>query len=84
MPPDSSNSLVNLSGLTKPADTVIKKVSGAVGGWFAPYQIRRVARVPAAGMLPVVIGPMGGTEASGQREQGPMSEMSRRPKRAKL
>ena len=44
MPPDTSNSLVNLSGLTKPADTLIKKVSDAVGGWFAPYQIRRVAK----------------------------------------
>ena len=51
MPPDTSNSLVNMSGLTKPADTLIKKVSGAVGGWFAPYQIRRVAKAEAEAAL---------------------------------
>ena len=51
MSPDTSNSLVNLSGLTKPADTLIKKVSDAVGGWFAPYQIRRVAKAGAEAAL---------------------------------
>lgn len=51
MAPDTSNSLVNLSGLTKPADTLIKKVSDAVGGWFAPYQIRRVAKAEAEAAL---------------------------------
>lgn len=51
MAPDTSNSLVNLSGLTKPADTLIKKVSDAVGGWFAPYQIRRVTKAEAAAAL---------------------------------
>lgn len=51
MAPDTSNSLVNLSGLTKPADTLIKKVSDAVGGWFAPYQMRRVAKAEAEAAL---------------------------------
>ncbi len=51
MPPDTSNSLVNLSGLTQPADTLIKKVSDAVGGWFAPYQTRRVAKADAEAAL---------------------------------
>jgi Protein of unknown function (DUF2806) len=42
-----SNPLVNLGDLTKPADTLIKKVSKAVGGYFAPWQIKRVARAEA-------------------------------------
>ena len=39
----TSNSLVNLGKLSKPADTLIKKVSTGVGGIFAPFQIKRVA-----------------------------------------
>ena len=37
MPEGISNSLVNLGDITKPANTLIKKVSEAVGGLFAPY-----------------------------------------------
>lgn len=47
MPDSTSNSLVNLGDLTKPADTLIKKVSKAVGGVFAPYQIKRIAKAEA-------------------------------------
>ena len=40
----TSNSLINLGNLAKPADTLIKKVSNAVGGIFAPYQVKRMAK----------------------------------------
>ena len=39
-----TNSLINLGNLSKPADTLIKKVSDAVGGLFAPYQVKRMAK----------------------------------------
>lgn len=42
-----SNSLVNLGELAKPAETLIKKISKAVGGVFAPYQIKRLAKADA-------------------------------------
>ena len=42
-----SHSLVNLGDITKPADTLIKKVSKAVGGFFAPHQIKRIAKAEA-------------------------------------
>ena len=42
-----SNSLINLGNLSKPADTLIKKVSDAVGGLFAPYQVKRMAKAEA-------------------------------------
>ena len=44
---DKSISLVNLGKLSKPADTLIKKVSSAVGGMFEPWQIKRVAKAQA-------------------------------------
>ncbi|CAD6490389.1 MAG: hypothetical protein EMLJLAPB_00750 [Candidatus Argoarchaeum ethanivorans] len=47
MSEDKSISVVNLSNLSKPADTLIKKVSNAVGGIFEPYQITRVAKAEA-------------------------------------
>ena len=47
MSPKSSNSLINLGNLSKPADTLIKKVSDAVGGLFAPYQVTRMAKAEA-------------------------------------
>ena len=47
MPEDNSISVVNLGALSKPADTLIKKVSNALGGAFAPYQIKRVAKAEA-------------------------------------
>lgn len=42
-----SNSLINLGDLSKPANTLIKKVSDAVGGLFAPYQVKRMAKAEA-------------------------------------
>jgi len=47
MSDDSSISVVNLGKLAKPADTLIKKVSSAVGGIFEPWQIERVAKADA-------------------------------------
>lgn len=51
MPDDKSISLVNLGKLSKPADTLIKKVSSAVGGIFEPWQIKRVAKAEAEANL---------------------------------
>lgn len=52
MPDDKSISVVNLGELSKPADTLIKKVSSAIGGIFAPWQIKRVAKAEAeAGLI---------------------------------
>ena len=49
---ETNNSLVSLGNLSKPADTLIKKVSGAVGGIFGPYQVVRMAKAEAeAGMI---------------------------------
>ena len=47
MPPDPSISLLNLGKLSKPADTLIKKISNATGVLFEPHQIKRVARAKA-------------------------------------
>lgn len=44
MSKETYNSLINLGDLSKPANTLIEKVSDAVGGWFAPYQIKRFAK----------------------------------------
>lgn len=51
MPDDKSISLVNLGQLSQPADTLIKKVSSAVGGIFEPWQIKRVAKAEAEASL---------------------------------
>lgn len=48
---DDNRSLVNLGNLSKPADTLIKKVSSAVGGLFAPHQIKRIAKAEAEASL---------------------------------
>jgi Protein of unknown function (DUF2806) len=40
-------SITPFGDLSKPADTLIKKVSNAVGGLFKPYQIVRVAKAEA-------------------------------------
>lgn len=47
MPDETNNSLINLGDISKPADTLIKKVSKAVGGFFEPYQIKRIAKAEA-------------------------------------
>ncbi len=51
MSDDKSISLVNLGKLSKPADTLVKKVSSAVGGIFEPWQIKRVAKAEAEANL---------------------------------
>jgi hypothetical protein len=51
MSDDKSISLVNLGKLAKTADTLIKKVSSAVGGVFEPWQIKRVAKAEAEASL---------------------------------
>jgi len=43
----TSNSVINLGELSKPADTLIKKISKAVGGFCVPWQIKRVAEAEA-------------------------------------
>jgi hypothetical protein len=47
MTDDNSVSVVNLGAVSKPADTLIKKVSNALGGDFAAFQIKRVAKAEA-------------------------------------
>lgn len=47
MSEDHSTSLVNLGNFSKPADTLIKKISDAIGGIARPRQIRRVAQAEA-------------------------------------
>jgi Protein of unknown function (DUF2806) len=42
-----SNSIVNLGDLTKPATVLIEKISDAVGGYFKPGQIVRIAKAEA-------------------------------------
>jgi hypothetical protein len=44
---NDGNSLINLSDISKPATILIKKISDAIGGYFRPYQIRRVAKAEA-------------------------------------
>ena len=44
MPPNTSISLLNLGKLSKPANTLIEKISNAAGVLFEPYQIKRVAK----------------------------------------
>ena len=40
-------SLINLGDISKPATVLIEKISDAVGGYFKPYQIKRVAKAEA-------------------------------------
>lgn len=47
MSDDNSFSVVDVGKLAKPADTLVKKISDAVGGYFRPYQIKRVAQAEA-------------------------------------
>jgi predicted RNA-binding protein Jag len=41
------NSLINLGDISKPATVLIETISDAIGGYFKPYQIRRVAKAEA-------------------------------------
>lgn len=52
MSDDNSTSLVNLGEISKPANTLIEKVSSAIGGIFEPWQIKRIAKAEAeAGLI---------------------------------
>lgn len=51
MSDDNSTSLINLGELSKPADTLIQKVSSAIGGVFEPWQIKRIAKAEAEANL---------------------------------
>lgn len=51
MSDDNSTSLVNLGELSKPANTLIEKVSSAIGGVFEPWQIKRIAKAEAEASL---------------------------------
>lgn len=42
-----NNSMIDLSGLTKPGTVLIERLSDAVGGMFRPWQIERVAKAEA-------------------------------------
>jgi hypothetical protein len=46
----TNNSLVSVGDLSKPANTLIEKISEAIGGVARPWQIRRVARADAAAL----------------------------------
>jgi hypothetical protein len=51
MSDDNSTSLINLGELSKPANTLIEKVSSAIGGVFEPWQIKRIAKAEAEANL---------------------------------
>jgi c-di-GMP-binding flagellar brake protein YcgR len=44
---EPSNSIINLGDLSKPVNTLIEKISDAIGGIFKPHQIRRIAEAEA-------------------------------------
>lgn len=41
------NSIINFGEISKPATVLIEKISDALGGYFKPYQIKRVAKAEA-------------------------------------
>lgn len=47
MSSDNSNSIVNLGKLSKPVNTLIEKVSNAVGDLYEPHHIKRIAKAKA-------------------------------------
>ena len=47
MADEFNNSLIDIGKLSKPADTLIKKIAKGVGGISAPWQIKRVAKAEA-------------------------------------
>ena len=51
MPPNAPISLIDVGKLSKPANTLVKKISDAVGGVFAPWQMKRMARAEAEAAL---------------------------------
>ena len=51
MADDNSMSVVNIGKLSKPADTLIKKVSSAIDGVLESWQIKRVAKAESEANL---------------------------------
>lgn len=51
MTDENNYSLINLGKLSKPMNTFVEKVSNAVGGIFAPYQVKRMAKAEAAAAI---------------------------------
>jgi len=47
----AEKSVVDLGELSKPATVLIERISDAVGGFFKPYQLRRVAKAEAEAAL---------------------------------
>lgn len=43
----TGNNLINFGDLSKPSTVLIEKISDAIGGYFKPYQIKRVAKAKA-------------------------------------
>ena len=43
--------MINLGDMSKSATVLIEKISGAVGGYFKPYQIKRVAKAESEAEL---------------------------------
>ena len=39
--------LIKIEDLAKPATVLVEKISEAIGGYFKPYQIRRLAKAEA-------------------------------------
>lgn len=44
---ESGKSLISLGDWSKPANTLVEKISDAIGGLYKPFQIRRVAQAEA-------------------------------------
>lgn len=51
MAEEVSVSLVHMGKLSKPADTLVKKISSAVGGLCRPWQVKRVAKAETEAAL---------------------------------
>ena len=43
----TGNNLPSIGDFSKPATVLIEKISDAIGGYFKPYQIKRVAKAEA-------------------------------------
>ena len=74
----TSNSIINLGDLSKPADTLIKKVASAVGCIFEPYQIKRIAKAEAEASLIRATGDIQVTELQRRAMQRFVEEETRK------
>ena len=74
----TSNSIINLGDISKPADTLIKKVASAVGCIFEPYQIKRIAKAEAEASLIRAAGDIQVTELQRRAMQRFVEEETRK------